>query len=170
MKKYALLIDNEVCWGCLTCEIACKQEMDAIDGVKLISVLDEFRKNDDRLDFVFEVNVCRHCDTPPCLDACPEEAIVKREDGIVVMDYTRCTGCQSCIEACPYGAIAFDKENSLAQKCNLCHHRVDSGLIPACADNVCLAHCIYFGAPEEINELISNKRERRSADVLKRFG
>jgi hypothetical protein len=22
---------------------------------------------------------------------------------------------------------------------------VDRGLIPACADNVCLAHCIHFG-------------------------
>jgi hypothetical protein len=25
---------------------------------------------------------------------------------------------------------------------------VDQGLIPACADNVCLAHCIYFGDPK----------------------
>jgi hypothetical protein len=24
-------------------------------------------------------------------------------------------------------------------------------LIPACADNVCLAHCIYFGEPDKKN-------------------
>jgi hypothetical protein len=22
--------------------------------------------------------------------------------------------------------------------------------MPACADNVCLAHCVYFGSPEDI--------------------
>jgi len=38
----------------------------------------------------------------------------------------------------------------VARKCNLCHHRVSHGLMPACADNVCLAHCIYFGSPEQI--------------------
>ena len=107
--------------------------------------------------FVFHVNVCQHCDDPPCADACPEEAITRREDGIVVMDYEQCTGCELCIEACPYNAISFDTDKGIAQKCNRCHHRVDKGLIPACADNVCLAHCIYFGHPNEINKMISKK-------------
>ena len=174
MKTYALVIDHESCWGCKTCEIACKQEMNVIEGVKLISVSDDgFRRRDDELDFLFQVNVCRHCDDPPCLEVCPEEAIAKREDGIVVMDYERCTGCRSCIEACPYDAIAFDTESSLAQKCNLCHHRVDKGLIPACADNVCLAHCIYFGDPTEIDEIISEKKRRHreaSLSILQGVG
>ena len=100
---------------------------------------------DGRLHFIFQVNVCKHCDCPPCADACPNEAISKRADGIVVMDYDKCSGCRSCIEACPYNAISFDPDKGIAQKCNLCHHRIDKGLIPACADNVCLGHCIYFG-------------------------
>jgi Fe-S-cluster-containing dehydrogenase component len=153
VKKYALVIDHESCWGCKTCEVACKQEFNVPDGVKLISVSDDGPKVvDGKSDFVFRVGVCRHCDEPPCIDACPEEAITKRDDGIVVMEYEKCTGCQSCIEACPYDAIDFDDEEGIAQKCNLCHHRVDQGLIPACADNVCLAHCIYFGDPEEIKQ------------------
>ena len=102
MKKYALIIDHESCWGCKTCEVACKQENSAATGVKLISVSEEGPKIvDGKFDFVFRVNVCRHCDDPPCVEACPEEAITKREDGIVVMDYDKCTGCQSCIEALP---------------------------------------------------------------------
>lgn len=157
MNRYALVIDHEMCWGCKACEVACKQEMNAVDGVKLISVRDSFKRTGDKLDFVYEVNVCRHCEEPPCVEACFEGAITKREDGIVVMDHVRCTGCRSCIESCPYDAIAFDAKNSLAQKCNLCHHRVDKGLLPACADNVCLAHCIHFGDPDKANDMMRGK-------------
>jgi len=152
MKKYALMIDHESCWGCRTCEVACKQENQAPNGVRLIHVSENGPTVvDGKFDFVFHVNVCRHCDEPPCAEVCPEDAITKREDGIVVMDDGMCTGCRSCIEACPYEAIDFDEAKGIAQKCNLCHHRVDKGLIPACADNVCPAHCIYFGEPDEID-------------------
>ena len=147
MKKFMISIDNDLCWGCKTCEVACKQENRAPQGVKLIRVEEKGpRPVDDKLEFSFRVNLCRHCDDPPCVDVCPDEAIRKREDGIVVMDYNRCTGCQACIAECPYDAIAYDHDRNIANKCNLCHHRVDRGLIPACADNVCLAHCIYFEA------------------------
>ena len=158
MTQYALIIDHASCWGCKTCEVACKQENGMPDGTKLIDVLEDGPKfSDDKLDFVFHVNVCRHCDEPPCAESCPEEAIARRDDGIVVMDDEKCSGCRLCVEACPYDAIAFDTENNMARKCNLCHHRVDNGLIPACADNVCLAHCIYFGDPEEIQRRINAK-------------
>lgn len=153
MKKYVLKIDHESCWGCKTCEVACKQENHAADGVKLIHVSEDGPQEvDGKLDFAFHVNVCRHCDDPPCVEVCPEEAIKKREDGIVIMDTDLCTGCQACMEGCPYEAIDFDNEKGVAQKCNLCHHRVDKGLIPACADSVCLAHCIHFGEPDEIGK------------------
>ena len=82
------------------------------------------------------------------ITVCPEEAIRKRDDGIVVMDYDLCTGCQACMDACPYDAISYDHDQNIANKCNLCHHRIDQGLIPACADNVCLAHCINFISQE----------------------
>jgi Fe-S-cluster-containing dehydrogenase component len=151
VEHYSLFIDQEACWGCQACEVACKQENNATDGVKLISVSRDGPKMvGGRLDFIFRVNVCQHCDEPPCVDACLEEAIIKRNDGIVVMDYEKCTGCKSCIDVCPYDAIAFDEEKGVAQKCNLCHHRVDNGLIPACADNVCLAHCIRFERSNEV--------------------
>ncbi len=145
MNKFELSIDNNLCWGCKTCEVACKQENRAADGVKLISVQENSPAPvDGKLNFAFHVALCRHCDDPPCAEACPEEAIRKTEDGIVIIDYNLCTGCRACLEACPYDAIAFDEDKSVAQKCNLCDHRVDRGLVPACADNICPAHCIYF--------------------------
>ena len=148
MSTFEIKIDHELCWGCKTCEVACKQEMNAPEDVKLIVVSEDGPKTVDRTPaFTYRINMCQHCEEPPCADVCPDEAIAKRSDGIVVMDYELCSGCQACIEACPYDAIDFDDDKSIAQKCNLCHHRVDRGLIPACADNVCLAHCIHFRDP-----------------------
>jgi Fe-S-cluster-containing dehydrogenase component len=131
-----------------------------LDGVGQFITVDEEASEtpDGRPQFTFRVNICRHCDEPPCVDACPEEAIVQREDGIVKLIEEQCSGCRACMAECPYDAIAFDAERAVARKCNLCHHRVDHGLMPACADNVCLAHCIYFGSPEGI---AAQRRKRR---------
>ena len=80
----------------------------------------------------------------------------------VVQEARRCISCGSCcVQACPYDAIRFDELNGIAQKCDLCSHRVVHGLYPACADNVCLAHCIYFGYPDEIERTVEEQRKRR---------
>ena len=147
MNRYALVIEEESCWGCRTCEAACMQEY----GFKnrFLHVKEEGPISGEGMtDYMYRVAICRHCDDPPCAEVCPEAAITKREDGIVILDDEHCSGCGLCVDACPYDAIAFDAVGGVARKCNLCHHRVDRGLIPACADNVCPAHCIYFGEPD----------------------
>ncbi len=150
MKRFALRIDDELCWGCKTCEAACKQENRTPDDVKLIRVLEEGPElADGKWHYLFRVGRCLHCKEPPCAEVCPADAISKREDGIVVMDYEVCTGCRDCISACPYDAIDFDVRGNVAKKCNLCHHRIDNLLLPACTDNVCLAHCIHLEEMEE---------------------
>lgn len=138
-----LEITEEKCWGCKTCEVACKQENQAPDGVKLIQVWEDGpRQVNGQWHFVFRATLCRHCEEPPCANACAEVAIIKRADGIVILDQGKCIGCRACLSACPYNAIAFDETAGVAMKCNLCHHRLDKGLLPACADNICLGHCI----------------------------
>ena len=72
------------------------------------------------------------------------DAQTAKEKDNKAIDKILCSGCTLCIDACPHKAVAFDRDKGVAQKCNLCHHRVDNGLIPACADNICLAHCIHF--------------------------
>src|SRR5574340_1727368 len=87
MKKFMVMIDEESCWGCRTCEAACRQEFGLPGGVNLISLIEEGpRMVNGRLDFIFRLNLCRHCDDPPCRDACPDGAIFRRDDGIVIMD------------------------------------------------------------------------------------
>ncbi|MBI4790545.1 MAG: 4Fe-4S binding protein [Chloroflexi bacterium] len=166
MPKYTLRIEEYACWGCQTCEVACKQEynpVEAREGVKYITVWPDGPKPvNGNLEFTWRVTVCQHCEEPDCVPACPTEAITKRPDGIVILDRELCNGCQACLPACPYDAIAFDDASGTAAKCNLCYHRVDHGLYPACADNVCLAHCIYFGEPAEIEKLIAEKQAARA--------
>jgi NADPH-dependent glutamate synthase beta subunit-like oxidoreductase len=91
-----------------------------------------------------------------------EEVRCILEEGAAAQEAKRCLSCGTgCIQACPYEAVFFDDEAGKARKCNLCHERVKNGLYPACADNVCLAHCIYFGDPAEIERQILEKRKRR---------
>lgn len=165
MNKPALIVEEYACWGCRACETACKQEHNAVNAAHPVQYLtvwgDGPRMIDGKLDFFWRVNVCRHCDDPACVRACEQGAIRKRADGIVILEEERCAGCRRCIEECPHRAISFDDERQSAIKCNLCHHRVDRGLYPACADNVCLGHCIYFGDPAEIEKRILEKRALR---------
>lgn len=149
MRRFTLKIDEEKCWGCKACEVACKQENRAPDGVRLISIreLGPFHAGG-RWRYVFRANRCRHCASPACVSVCPTGALSKRADTVVVLDRDTCTGCRACIVACPYDAIMFDEAAGVAAKCNLCHHRLDKDLLPACADNVCLGHCIELVVQE----------------------
>ena len=83
-------------------------------------------------------------------------------EDMAIQEGKRCVSCGTCcIQACPYDAIVFNEHTGKTQKCNLCYQRVTNGLYPACADNICLAHCIYFGDPAEIKQKILEKRELR---------
>lgn len=150
MRHFALKVEEHKCWGCKACEVACKQENRAPDGVRLISISEEGPfQVDGRWHFVFRANRCRHCENPVCLTACPAGAISRRADSVVVLDQDSCTGCRACVSACPFDAISFDEKGTVAAKCNLCHHRLDNALLPACADNICLAHCIELVEQEQ---------------------
>jgi len=156
--EYAIMVDTESCVGCNACEVACKQEHNLPVGPRWIRVHpDEPREIAGKPQLRYIVSHCIHCCHPSCKDACPANAITKREDGIVLVDEERCTGCQDCIEACPLQVMQFDSEKNVAGKCDLCVDRLGRGLPPACAA-ACPSHCIYFG---DISEVI-NKVGRNS--------
>ena len=156
--EYALIVDTKDCVGCNACEVACKQEHDLPIGPRWIRVYpDSPREMEGKLQLRYIVTHCMHCSHPACKDVCPVGAIVKREDGIVLIDEELCNGCKDCIEACPLGVMQFDEERGVAQKCDLCVGRLDAGLAPACVA-ACPSHCICFGDITEVTEKIGKQR------------
>jgi len=88
---------------------------------------------------------CNHCSNPACWDACPRDAISKREeDGIVVIDQSRCKGYRYCVEACPYKAIYFNLVTLTSEKCIECFPRVDKKIAPAC-NRQCPGRARHYG-------------------------
>lgn len=84
--------------------------------------------------FFYLPRICNHCSRPACLEACPRKAILKREeDGVVVIDESRCSGYRFCQEACPYKKIYFNHITQVSQKCIFCFPRLEQGVAPACA-------------------------------------
>lgn len=89
--------------------------------------------------------ICNHCTNPPCLQACPRQAIYKREDnGIVLIDQDRCRGYQHCVAACPYKKIYFNPLFNRSEKCIFCFPRIEQGLPPACAQQ-CVGRIRFVG-------------------------
>lgn len=159
-KRYGLVIDLERCIGCHTCTISCKFEnnIEKGSGIRVETVggpqVDTPKGIFPNLTMHYLPIPCMHCKEPPCLEACPVEAITKRDDGIVLIDEDKCDGCQTCISACPYGTIIFDDENDVAVKCSLCSHRIDEGQDPFCVV-CCETEAMYFGDLDDRNSNVS---------------
>ena len=89
---------------------------------------------------------CQHCDNPECVSVCPTGASYKRDDGVVLVDHSKCIGCQYCVMACPYGVRAYDtgKDKGVIEKCTMCAHLIDKGEKPACVKH-CPGQARKFG-------------------------
>ena len=77
--------------------------------------------------------ICNHCTYPACLAACPRQAIYKRpEDGIVLVDQSRCRGYRECVKACPYKKVFFNVVTRISEKCIACYPLIERGEQPRC--------------------------------------
>lgn len=161
------IIDIAKCNGCYCCQIACKDEHVGNDwtpyakpqpdtGQFWLKLTEKIRGTVPKVKVAYQPVMCMHCDDAPCMASCPiEGAIYKREDGLVIIDPVRCTGCKNCVDACPYGVIYFNEDLNLAQKCTGCAHLLDKGWgEPRCVD-ICPTQALRFGEESELGELIS---------------
>jgi nitrate reductase beta subunit len=98
--------------------------------------------------FFHLARICNHCTYPGCLGSCPRNAIYKRpEDGIVLIDQSRCRGYRKCVEGCPYKKAMYRPNTRTSEKCVACYPRVegkDETISPsgAPAETRCMAACV----------------------------
>jgi Fe-S-cluster-containing dehydrogenase component len=158
MTQMALVIDLNVCVGCHACVMSCKSwHTSGVAGP--LSDHNPYGEDPSGTFFnrvlTFEVGEfpdtetvhfpksCLHCEEPPCVPVCPTGASYKRaSDGIVLVDYDKCIGCNYCSWACPYGARELDEGRKEMSKCTLCADRIDNpSLPPAERQPACVLAC-----------------------------
>ena len=138
MKRWHLIIDIAKCENCNNCFLSCKDEHcgnawpgyaapQPLHGQRWMNIHRTERGRFPVIDVAYRPSPCMHCDDPPCLRAAEAGAVVKRPDGIVLIDPRSAGGQKALVQACPYGAIWWNEEAQLPQKCTFCAHLLDAG-------------------------------------------
>lgn len=141
MKNYRMIIDADKCVGCHACEVACKQEFKAPLGFFRTMTMYLDTGTFPKVKREFLPLMCAQCEDALCEKACTSNAIFYK-NGIVNIDESKCNqGCTDCISACSLGAIYKNPFTNIAEKCNLCSHRLDIGMQAAC-EATCVSKAI----------------------------
>ncbi len=168
--------DTTVCIGCKACEVACKEWNQLPDdgfvftGMSYDNTVDLGASTWRHVSFIerpvplgdqttglgefswlMMSDVCKHCRSAACLEACPTGSIVRTEFDSVYVQPDVCNGCGMCVTACPFGVIDRRADDGRAWKCTLCYDRQRDGMTPACA-KACPTESIQFGEIEELKE------------------
>lgn len=147
MKRRYMVIDVELCFDCNNCFMACKDEhvdnswLPYTDeqprhGHRWMNILRRERGQYPRIDVAYLPLMCQQCEVPSCQQAYPE-CVTRREDGIVMIDAAKARGVKGLVDSCPYGAIYYNEEADVAQKCTMCAHLLDGGQEP------CMPRCAH---------------------------
>ncbi|MCL2201145.1 MAG: carboxypeptidase regulatory-like domain-containing protein [Oscillospiraceae bacterium] len=158
-------IDVSKCNGCFNCQLACKDEHVGNDwtpyakpqpeiGQFWMKLQENTGGTIPKVRIHYIPQMCNHCEKPACAAVCPFEANYRRSDGFVILDPEKCGGCQSCRKACPYGAVYYNEELNICQKCTGCAHLLDNGYpLPRCVE-ACPTEALQLGEEEDMQDFI----------------
>jgi len=135
-----VFVDLDRCIGCKSCAAACFYGHLGMPGVEHATIAEG--------DLPM---VCRQCEEPACVEACPMDALKKDEFGAVRRSRMLCVGCRSCAQACPFGVIGLELTDGLVGKCDLCADRLAEERKPRCV-TACPAGALRFAVPSELEK------------------
>ena len=165
MNKYAFIIDVKKCENCNNCFLSCKDEHcgnewpgyaapQPVHGHRWMNIRRRERGSFPMIDVAYRPTPCMHCDDPPCLKAAENGAVVKREDGIILILPEKAKGQKTLVASCPYDAIWWTEDLQLPQKCSFCAHLIDDGWKePRCVQS-CPTGALkfYIGNDEQLQQ------------------
>jgi len=99
--------------------------------------------------YEFRIRICRHCDPPECMLACPADAVQLDDRGVALVDDEACTRCGTCEDACPHEAIFYNEVQDRYLKCDLCAGREEG---PLCIE-VCPVEALTLEDAEGLEEV-----------------
>lgn len=138
MKKLNIVIDVALCENCNNCFLACKDEFVDNDfppysvaqprhGHRWVNIMHKERGQFPVIDVAYLPIPCMHCDDAPCMKKIGNGAVYKTNSGAVIIDPAKAHGRKEILNSCPYGAIWWNEEKNVAQKCTLCLHLLEDG-------------------------------------------
>lgn len=150
----AFVFDIARCNGCHNCQIACKDEHCGNDwapyaapqpdtGHFWMKVEGYEHGQAPKAKVEYRPLMCNHCGNAACMSE-QDDAVYRRDDGLVIIDPQKAKGRHDLVDACPYGHIYWNEELELPQKCTGCAHLVDAGGVPHCVD-LCATGALRFG-------------------------
>lgn len=170
--RYGIAIDSKRCMACYACFMACKDEhcgwaskLSAPQphmGQFWMNIKEwERGDNERRIKTATVPTPCSHCQNPACQAAATVEgAVYKRPDGIVIIDPEKAKGQKQIVDACPIGAIYWNEELQLPQKCTMCAELLDDpeypGKEPRCVE-ACPNEALIFGDLDDPDSKISKR-------------
>jgi len=151
MKKWNLVIDVARCHDCNDCFLADKDEFVGNDfppysvaqpwsGHRWLNIERKERGQHPIVQVAYLPIPCMHCDSAPCLT--DDGAVYKRGDGLVIIDPKKAKGRKEIVNSCPYGAIYYNDEADVAQKCTGCVHLLEDGWTETRCSQVCPTEAI----------------------------
>ena len=176
--RYGIAVNTENCMACYNCFMACKDEHCGFatpvsapqphEGQFWVNIRTKERGDDNRKVKTSNVAVmCSHCDNPACAKAAKNGAVYRRDDGIVIIDPEKAKGQKAIAEACPIGAIFWNEDLQLPQKCTMCAHLLDEGYDePRCVE-ACPNDALFFGDLDNPDSAVSRAIAAGRATPLK---
>jgi Fe-S-cluster-containing dehydrogenase component len=175
MKKWNMIIDVDRCENCHNCTLAIKDEYVGnqfpgyseslpLHGDPVFDIKRRQRGQEHMVDVSYVPVTCNHCDNAPCIKACKNGEIRKREDGLVIIDPVKAHGQRYLTETCPYGQIKWNEENQVPQTWIFDAHLLDQGWQETRVQQSCPTKAI------ECVKLTDEERSRRiQAENLKEW-
>ncbi len=85
--------------------------------------------------FFYLPRMCNHCSAPACAANCPRKAVYKRpDDGVVLIDQSRCQGYRQCVAGCPYKKPMYNANTGRSEKCVACYPKTEKGTHTQCME------------------------------------